>query len=72
MTQPPRDQAAAVSRAQDQDDELHTHAALPVVTPTGTPACISPFPGPIARHLSAPRPDPGPAAAPLRPRRGPG
>jgi hypothetical protein len=72
MTQPPRDQAAAVFRALDQDDELRTHAALHIVTPTGTPACISPFPGPITRHLSAPRPDPGPAAAPLRPRRGPG
>jgi hypothetical protein len=72
MTQPPRDQAAAVSRAQDQDDELHTHGALPVVTPTGTRACISPSPGHIARHLSIPRPDPAPAPAPLPPRRGPG
>ena len=69
MTQPPRDLAAAVFRALYQDYELRTHGALHVVTPKGTPVYISPSLGRIARHLSAPRPDPAPAAAPLPARR---
>jgi hypothetical protein len=73
VTQPPRDLTAAVFRALYRDYDLHTHGALHVVTPAGTPVYISESLGQIARQLTAHPPDPGPAAPPLPARRpGPG
>ena len=72
MTAPPADLTAVVFRALYTGYDVHSHGALYVVTPKGTPVFISASLGQIARHLGTPRPGPAPAAGPPLPARRPG